>query len=446
MKKSKKFSIITAVGLITVLLFTACGNSGGKESASGGSNGTGGKQTLRVTWWGNTERDKLYFAINDLFMKENPDVEIITESPGWDDYWTHVATAYASGTAPDVVQFQSNQVGEYASMGVMTSLEPFVDSGTINLDNWNEELVSTGIINDELRLITLGVTAQTLYANETYLEELGIELWPEDQDISWDEFEAFMNDVQAKLPKDSYALQDVFKNNDLVWIWIRQHTPKGVEWVNAEGKFAPSLETMTGWFSLADRLRKDGAIASITLSHEWEQMSWEEGPFVNRKTLFMFANANQVKTYQRATDDQLVMRKVPTAPDADNKHGDLLITSGFAISESSQQKELAAQYIDFFVNNVDAQKIFNFELGVPGSLTIQEILFENANPGDVMATNYINLVSENFLPFKAKEPGVWAVQDEISKAAQQVAMDALTPEQAGQLIIDTANDLIHSNK
>ena len=95
------------------------------------------KEVLRVAWWGNTVRDQLYFAINDLFMAENPDVEIITESPGWGDYWVSMATAYASGSAPDVVQFQSNQIGEYCSKGVLLPLDGYVADGTIDLSDWN---------------------------------------------------------------------------------------------------------------------------------------------------------------------------------------------------------------------------------------------------------------------------------------------------------------------
>ncbi len=469
MKGMKKTLALLVIFCMVVTLFTACGSSkSDKEDAAvtDGASDTektddvekaddtekvddtesGEKQTLRVTWWGNTERDKLYYKINDLFMKENPNVEIVTESPGWNDYWTAVATSYASRTAPDVVQFQSNQIGEYASKNVLTPLNSYVDSGAINLDNWNMDLVSTGNYNENLYMVTLGITAQTMYVNKTLCDELGIELWGEEEDISWEDFEKFLNDTQKKLPADTYSCADFYTNNDLVWVWVRQNTPAGVEWVDADGKFAPTKETMSSWYSLGDRLRKSGAIAPITKTQEWEQKAWEEGPFVKRNVLFYFANANQIKTYQRATQDEIVLRKVPVAKNANNEHGDLLITSSFAISETSEQKDLAAKYIDFFVNNEEAQKIFNYELGVPGSLTIQDVLSKTADPSDIMATNYVNLVSQNTLPFKAKEPGVWAIQNEIASVAQQVATDSMTADKAAEYIIGCANDVISENQ
>ena len=440
---------ITALVLacFMVVALAACGGGGnsGNSGNSGSGSASGEEQVLRVTWWGNTQRDQLYQQINELFMAENPGVKIVTESPGWNDYWPAVSTAYASGNAPDVVQFQSGRIGEFAPMGVLAPLDSFVADGTIKLDDWNQDLVNTGTFDDNFYMVTLGITAQTIYINQSYLDDLGVTLWAEDEDITWEEFEAFINEVQAKMSEGAYALQDISKNNDLIWLWTRQHTPAGVEWTDAEGNFAPSNEALSSWYELADGMRSAGAIPPIALAQEWEQLAWEEGAFVNRNVAFYFANANQIMTYQNATEDQIVMRKVPTAPNADNAHGDMLISSAFAVSESSSQKELAAKYIDFFVNSIEAQKIFDFELGVPGSLTVQEALMEDTDPGNIMQNNYVNMVSETALPFVPMQPGVSAVVDEIIKFGQEVGMGARTPDEAAQLVIDGADGLIRTN-
>lgn len=464
MRKFKKWMTVVALVLAAIMVFVACGGNGGTTTAPDADTDVAADDTtddappadeagdgeepvtLRVTWWGNTTRDLLYQEINELFMAENPHVTIVTESPGWGDYWTAIATAYASGTAPDVVQFQSAQIGEFAAMGVMHPLQEFIDAGILNVDDFEPGLLSTGVFNDELYMITLGVTAVALYVNQTYLDELGIELWPEDADITWDEFEAFMADVQAELPDGAFALQDYSHNNDVIWAYVRQVTPEGVEWVNADGEFAPSLEAMSEWFDKIYRMRSEGIIPDVALAHEHTQMAWEEGPFPNRQTLFLFANANQIGTHQAGTEDEIVFRRIPTNPDFYNLHGDFLITSSFAISETSENKELAAKYIDFFVNTLAAQQIFDFELGIPGSLVIQDALLANASATDIMQTEYVNSVASIFMPFMVKAPGVWAVQDEIAGASQQVGAGAMTPEQAAQMIIDTANDLIRANQ
>ena len=396
-----------------------------------------------VSSWGTTTRDQLYYQINDLFMAEHPNVEIVTESPGWNDYWTAQSTAFASGSAADVVQFQSNQIGEYCSKNVLAPLDDYVASGTINLDNWNEGFVDTGRYNDNLYMVSLGMTAQALYVNETFLNELGMELWPEEEDITWDEFADYLNEVQSKLEADTYAGLDIYTNNDLVWVWIRENCEEGYEWLDKDGNFAPSEETLASWYEYSNNLRKSGAFANVEWTQEWNSKAWEEGPLVNRKVLFYFANANQYKTYQNSMEDTLAIRKVPVGNNG--KHGDLLITSAFAISETSKNKDLAAEYINFFVNNEEAQKIFNMELGVPASMTIQELLEPDADPSDVAATKYLNMISEEAPPFIAKAPGVWAIQNEISSVAEQVAVGNLTPADAAKHIKEIANEMIAEN-
>ena len=445
--KMSKMKRLLALGLACGLALSGCGggvqnsDSGGNDSGDSGSSGE--KTTLRVAWWGSTERDKLYYQINDLFMKEHPDVEIVTESPGWNDYWTAQSTAYASGSAADVVQFQSNQIGEYCSKGVLTPLDDYVESGAIDLTNWNQDLVDTGKYDDKLYMVSLGITAQTIFINETYLNELGMELWPEDEDITWDEFADYLNEVQSKLGDDTYAGMDMYSNNDLVWVWIREHCNGEEEWLYADGKVSPMEETLASWYQYSDDLRKSGAFPSIEWTQEWNSKAWEEGALVNRKVLFMFENANKYKIFQNSMEDKLAIRKVPVGNDG--KHGDLLITSAFGISETSQNKDLAAEYINFFANNLEAQKIFNMELGVPASLTIQEELAKDADPCDIAATEYLNMVAEEAPPFVPKAPGVWAIQDEINSTAELVATGSLTAEEGAQHIIEVANEMIAEN-
>lgn len=115
MGKVKK---LLALGIVCSMLLAGCGskentaapegtatdNSVQTEAEQEVQKNSGEKTTLRVAWWGSTTRDQIYYKINDLFMQEHPDVEIVTESPGWNDYWTAQSTAYASGSAADVVQ------------------------------------------------------------------------------------------------------------------------------------------------------------------------------------------------------------------------------------------------------------------------------------------------------------------------------------------------------
>ena len=106
----------------------------------------------------------------------------------------------------------------------------------------------------------------------------------------------------------------------------------------------------------------------------------------------------------------------------------------------------AKVFINFFVNNEEAQKVFNMELGIPGSSSIQNMIAENGmDPADQMATDYLNDISEIAPAFVPKAPGVWAIQDEISCTAESIAMGAMTTSDAAQHIVEIANEMIAEN-
>lgn len=431
-----------AVSLLVLLFFVAFGVWAGGDQEGQDADGP---VELRVGWWGNADRDQLYYAINDLYMAENPNVEITTMSPGWNDYWVQIATMYAGGTAPDVVQFQANQIGEYCSKGVLTPLQPYVDSGVIDLNNWNMEFVNTGNYEGELYMITIGMTSQAMYLNETWIEELGYELWDFDQNISWAEFEDWMIELQAHMPEGAYAGMDFYDNSDLAWIFIRQHMPAGTEWVDADGNFAVPVEVLEEWYAMGERLRQAGAFPPLGWFQEWRNKPWQDGVIANRRTVYRAENANKYALFSAYSDDDIAIRRVQTAPDGENPHGELLITSALGISETSDLKDVAADYINFFVNNEEAQIIFSAEVGVPGSLSIQQAIAPHINEFDVIATDYLNMVSADTAPFLPKPPGIWALQNEIRVAGEAVSFGEMTPREAAEYIVDIANETIADN-
>ena len=172
-----------------------------------------------------------------------------------------------------------------------------------------------------------------------------------------------------------------------------------------------------------------------------------EGALAMGKVAVFFANANQYKMYQNGIEDD-----IGAAPRAHERGRPpmstaiCLITSSFGISKTAKNPDLAARYIDFFVNNLEAQKIFKMELGVVGNQAIQAELNKDADPSDVKAAEYLTLVSSNAPAFIPKAPGVWAVQNEIESASHMVAEGVMTSMQAADYIIEIANDIIQENQ
>ena len=126
--------------------------------------------------------------------------------------------------------------------------------------------------------------------------------------ITWDEFADYLNEVQSNWKR--IPMRDLIFLRTMTWYGCGSgRTVKKVMngWIRT-GNFAPSEETLASWYEYSNNLRKSGAFANVEWTQEWNSKAWEEGPLVNRKVLFYFANANQYKNisefYGRHARDQ----------------------------------------------------------------------------------------------------------------------------------------------
>ena len=103
----KKRMIAGLMAVLMTMSLAACGSSAGSSDASGtGSAATGDnsaaqaasgdKVTLSLCWWGNQTRNDVTKKAVDLYMEQNPNVEIKVEFTDWSGYcflqWQQAAT------------------------------------------------------------------------------------------------------------------------------------------------------------------------------------------------------------------------------------------------------------------------------------------------------------------------------------------------------------------
>lgn len=83
MKHTKKLTIIVA-GLLVVSLLSGCGKT--SDSASNGGKENGGKEELRISWWGGDSRNKAVQEAISKFEEENPNIKVKAEFAGYAGY------------------------------------------------------------------------------------------------------------------------------------------------------------------------------------------------------------------------------------------------------------------------------------------------------------------------------------------------------------------------
>jgi ABC-type glycerol-3-phosphate transport system substrate-binding protein len=400
---------------------------------------------MRVAWWGATGRNEKYFKIIEEYQKRNPKVKILQEFQGWADYFAKLATQVAARNLPDVHQYTNNQLGEFHAKGAVVSLEPYVKAGVIKLDDWNKGMVDSGRINGDLVAITIGITGPVMIYNATWAEELGIRLPSFTQVSTWSQATQWISrTVQPRLPAGAFAFGDFGTAENYFWTWVRQHDAR---WIDSAGNYAVPEPVLEGWYKVMDDFRKSKAAPPLAFTVEDNAKARGDNAFNRRRMLIRPTNANQAKLEQRYManpQDKVELRRLPTVEGRANG-AECLVTSALVIAANSKFKDEAAKYIEYFINDPVAQGIYEGEIGVPGSLTVQKMLMPRLDKVAQQEIEYINLISSGDVPPTEPKPaGIWAFDAEIQQMNQRVAAGELTPAQAAKAIIERANKFLAS--
>jgi multiple sugar transport system substrate-binding protein len=87
--------------------------------------------TIKYALW-DTNQVPAYQKVADDFMAKNPDIKIVIEQAGWNDYWTGLQTSMVGGTAPDVFTDHLAKVTDFANKGQLVDIEPLVKKDKVD--------------------------------------------------------------------------------------------------------------------------------------------------------------------------------------------------------------------------------------------------------------------------------------------------------------------------
>ena len=170
---------------------------GGEKTPEENNTGGGESEAVQMTvaWWGNQLRNEKTQEMLDLYSEENPNVTFDGQFSEWDDYWNKLATSSAGNALPDIIQMDYKYLQQYVENGLVIDLQPYVDDGTLNLDDCTESAVDTGRVDGGLYSLCSGTSAPALFYNKTVTDELGIEI---KDNMTLDEFKDICREIYEK--------------------------------------------------------------------------------------------------------------------------------------------------------------------------------------------------------------------------------------------------------
>lgn len=415
-------TLVAAAATVCGLLLSGCSGS----AAEGAS---GGRVTLRFTWWGNDDRAQRTNDVVDLFEKRHPGITVSTSFATYDAYVPKLATQAASGDLPDVAQLDYRQISQYAGSGTLLDLAPYLKDGTIRTADFDPHLTRTGSYDGKQVALPMSV-GTTGFAYDAAVFHKAHVPTPK-PGWTWDDFVEAGRRISALHLKgpDGRAytgIGDVGGTEDVFEEWLRSRGKKLYASRHELGFTTGDLTTFWTW---TDKLRRAGIASQAKDTAQIGSVA-QDSPLGRGLAATDFTWDAPFLAYPPMLGDQIHFAPVPTTGGRPGQYfkPSMLIGVG---AHSSHPKE-AAELIDFILNDPDAGKILGVSRSTPANQQIARSVGKGLTGPEKEVYDYGRKIAHYGTepPPAAPPRGDVVLQQSFSRTYQLVIFERKSPAQA----------------
>lgn len=393
----------------------------------------GQDRRIRHFWWGNPERDRRVFEVIDIFNGKNPDIEVVGETLGFDDFFTRLTTQIAGGNMPDVIHQGYGVLFEYIQRGALLPLDDYVGD-TLDISLIDESGLQAGTVDGHLYALTIGANSHMAVYNKRLYEEAGI--------VPGDNFDPFgwtYDDVRrigvavreaTGIPGSDDNTADYQNFSDFVG-------QKGVEMYSEDGVYQVTEEIVEEYWEIWREIREAGATppapesASLAAVADLSQQG-----VVTGRSATSYQWSNQIVGMQALVEDALGAAMFPNTPAM--IPGSIVQPSQFVcLSRDTTDPEAATSYMSAFVNDPDMTAVLGLEYGIPQQSAVRELLEPDLGPAEAESVAFFDGIQGRTMELPPPPP---SGANEIEQTFERVAVNVLLETAS---ISDIAADFIN---
>jgi multiple sugar transport system substrate-binding protein len=375
-------------------------------------------QRLRMTWWGGADRAKRTNEAVAAYTRRNPNLRIDTDTVGWGDYWTRLATQVAGGNAPDLIQMDYRYIFEYARRGALRPLDEFIpqplaigDFGAANLDS--------GKVDGKLYGVAMGLNSTAMFFDRTAIEGLGLQV--PDHTMTWTQFAELAIAISKKANRRGFfGAQDAGYVEPAFEVWLRQ---RGKRLYDDAGKLGYARDDVAEWFDFWDRLRKVGG-SVIGEIQALDKSTPETSVMTTGRAAMVFSHSNLLVGWQGVNKNKLGMSPFPRG----ERHGQYYKPSmQMSIAASAANPAEAAKVINFLTTDPEAGNILQVERGVPPSARMRGAILAQLDEMAKAQVEFISLIADQVSPIPPPPPkGAGENEQLIRRVYEKVSLGQST--------------------
>jgi len=392
---------------------------------------------LRTYWWGGQDRQRRTEAVNDLFAKKIPGLTVFGESNSA-DYWQKLNTMMGARNVSDVFQLEPSTISDYGRRNACLPLDGMVGK-TLDIEGFGKNIVDLCRIDGKLYGVALGLNAFSMFYNADLLKELNIAA--PNMTTTWAQYADKAVEITKAAKKDNFwGSVDGSRYNYALESWL--HT-KGKLLYSPEGKLGFTEDDALEWYTYWSDMRKRGGCVPADVQ-AIDALGIDSNALSAGKCAMNLAFSNQMIGYQGLVKSKLGINTNPTGgPGA--KPGQFyrpgLIWS---ISSNTKTPELAAQYINFFVNDIEAGKVLGVERGVPLSSKVREAVLPLLNETEKATVQFVNDIADKVgsYPPPAPKGSTEFDRNVMRPVADQVAFGKISVKDGAKMMMDEGSRVL----
>ena len=325
----KKFNLV-AILLVLSLSLVACssGKDGSKTDTKGTAKGDAKEISIFIPGYEDAAFKPLYNQSIEAFRKKNPEIKVNIVPAGWDEANSKLVGLIQAGETPDVIISGSRSLRQFAEMGAIAKLDSFMTPEF--KEKRVEEVLKTANINGNQYGIPLAFSSRALY----YRKDL-IKTPP----TTWAELLTTAKDIKVKNP-DMYGFAiptDLTSGTDELLNFIYQN---GGTVTDTDGNIKLNTKENVETLNFLKKFQEAGIIPDPIATERSSQ-----APMFQNGDLAMFISGPwEKKTLEESKTENPY--EVAALPKGD-KMAVTLVTDSFSIAESSKNKQLAWDLIEY---------------------------------------------------------------------------------------------------
>ncbi|MGL1891261.1 MAG: sugar ABC transporter substrate-binding protein [Spirochaetaceae bacterium] len=417
--------------ILSLSVFSSLVANGQKEKATEAESTKVEVTEIRVSWWTNEVRTAVTLETIAAYEALNPNVKIIPEYTGWGGYWDKLATQIASNDVPDVFQLVQERLTEYADGNIITPLNDY----PMDFDKIDAAAIDAWSLDGKKYGLPLGLNGWAVLYNPDIFDQAGLD-YPTPE-WTWDDFEKMAQTIKEKTGLYGVSYTQLAQDFPLI---IRS---AGYSKYSDDGKSFgfTDYSFLTDYLSMYSRLHNSGALIEESFTVE-NFNNWPANPMSFGEAAMCFIPSNQATAIIDGLGKAIPFMTIPGT--SDNKAQTLSAALGFSLAEGSKNREIAADFINYFATSPAALEMCKANRGVPATAEARKyMLGRGLDPVLAEAFKFVDIASPISTPLQWNpNPKEAEITELVNEVWSKVMFEVLTPEEGSVEIFTKGNEIL----